>query len=93
MCHVQHQAAHTAAQPHAQVSAPSPTASAAARRASAERLMCAMHVVAALVGADEGVARLEGALVADLVGDLQSIIGRHAFVTVRARAQVQRRMC
>ena len=53
------------------------------KRACSERLMCALHVVAALAGKAEGGARMEAVLVKELVSDLQQIIGRHMFVSVR----------
>eukprot|EP00967_Tisochrysis_lutea_P015576 scaffold17562_cov23-Tisochrysis_lutea.AAC.2 len=57
------------------------------KRARSERVICAMHIVAALAGrAEGGQARLEAALVKDLVSDLQLIIGRHLFVSVSASA-------
>ena len=54
----------------------------ASKRARSERLMCAMHVVAALASRPEGGTRFEAVLVRDLVSDLQQIIGRHMFVSV-----------
>ncbi|KAF5830563.1 hypothetical protein DUNSADRAFT_14347 [Dunaliella salina] len=57
------------------------------KRARSERVMCAMHIVAALAGrAEGGQTRLEAGLVKDLVSDLQLIIGRHLFVSVVSSA-------